>query len=752
MDTVQIRIRLRSTFLQVLPLADVADLHNVYLALEELQETVIPLTAAGEQLRLELLTRVTDLQRALREELTRAPAIVSDLKNLVHKLYSGHRKEQVDACQTRGTLAATLLSPLSLMPLEGRVEGRKVDDQDCQLSDVPLHGACTESVVTANMDDGGRKKEDGRRYNRQTNGQEGSTLTGSHINSGHVSKSVSKEGFGKEKEFARVTETQSLPFLSRQRYMESVGQMCSLLEALLGPKEEQDMVGFGVGEILGVKLSGGSSLKSDNVHGSHSVYYFTNRRQIGRTEERGEFYGMDFTEEISCGVTEVSCPDGKPQVKHESQFAGAMDMENFKESLRSQIEKDDKKSVILYVHGCFTDFGRAMGYGAQIARGLDFKGPMCVYSWPTVGRPSLRVGLGVIDLYRKDEENSQQSGPQLRDVLQMLSKEVGAKNIHIVAYSMGARTLLEALRLLGPEDLSPETGVTSHMYFMAPDATANFFSQVAREFKFPKAKVRREAVGGIEGEERVKTGVMGENGACFVDEDVIAEPRELMDFSEGCTMNGEGSASLKGETVFTVLEQLADLSSNIVGDTVSAIRTAGQVWREGRKQGWVEALKAVFGPDTAEEKMDVSDSRPNSHIHLYAAQNDVALVLSELLDRGTPQIRAGRRTKEFLLCNNTFDTIDASALKQGLLTSGHFYLFHKIVSADIRHLLDGRTDLPWWRQMAEWRHFQYFKLRHMKGGSVSLSSSVAQDAIAETQREVSLTPQVTTSPLFWASP
>ena len=62
---------------------------------------------------------------------------------------------------------------------------------------------------------------------------------------------------------------------------------------------------------------------------------------------------------------------------------------------------------------CFTDFSRGAGYAAFIKRGLAFNGPIVVYSWPTVGRPSPSMGLGVIKMYRKDEESSMRAGADL---------------------------------------------------------------------------------------------------------------------------------------------------------------------------------------------------------------------------------------------------------------------------------------------------------------------------------------------------
>ena len=232
---------------------------------------------------------------------------------------------------------------------------------------------------------------------------------------------------------------------------------------------------------------------------------------------------------------------------------------------------------------------------------------------------------------------------------------------------MGARTLLEALRLLGPHDLAPDTGLTSHIYFMAPDVTAQFFAQVAKDFKFPKPRLRvQPAVGPLAGPAQpwVAGGGLGHVRTLSPEEEAT-EPKEEMGFSDSAAM-GVGPAVLPpGETVFSVLDQMAD----IVGDTVSGIRTAGKVWWEGRKQGWGELLKSVFGNEEtpADGSAEEVQPRRNTHLHLYAARNDIALLLSELMDSGVPQIRAGRCTTEFLLCNSrgAFDTIDASELKSG---------------------------------------------------------------------------------------
>ncbi|CAI5531817.1 unnamed protein product [Closterium sp. Naga37s-1] len=301
--------------------------------------------------------------------------------------------------------------------------------------------------------------------------------------------------------------------VTSRRFAEAVSSLAKPRDVVLRPKEEQDMVGFGWREILGLKQksSGNDELAAE----THQVYYVTNRVCEREDEKMGKVYGKHMDSGLHVGVVDVDCPNGKPQVKAEGQLVTSMDSEAFKQRLREQVARDENKAVLVYVHGCFTDFSRGMGYGAFMQRGLDFNGPMVVYSWPTVGRPSVSVGLGVISLYRQDEitcmqaapdlrepsvsvglgviglyrqdeVTCMQAAPDLRDLLQMLSTEVGAKAVHVMAYSMGARTLLEALRLSSLFHAS--TGVTSHIYFMAPDV-ATFSSVIQKFSQVPRSPV-----------------------------------------------------------------------------------------------------------------------------------------------------------------------------------------------------------------------------------------------------------------------
>lgn len=324
----------------------------------------------------------------------------------------------------------------------------------------------------------------------------------------------------------------------------------------------------------------------------------------------------------------------------------------------------------------------------------------------------------------------------------MLATDVGAKNVHIIAYSMGARTLLEAMRQLDREDLGEDLGVKTHLYFMAPDASASVFSQVAKNFKFPSEKSPNSSQKPLKIEVEMPDNEKTDKIEQETEKEAEIEGGICRDHPfEGITGGNEGVLSRGsvgedwGVGFSAIVEQLADVSATWIEDAVLALRNSGKVWREGRAIGWGEFLHSVFeeGGNGVKTGVEIGENvkklggREGSFVHLYAAENDVALLLSELMDKGPPKLRAGRRTKEFLLCNDTFSTIDASALKTGLLTTGHFYLFHRIVRADMRHVLEGKEESPWWRKPEKWRRFHYWKLRESQPKSWENTPSMSED-------------------------
>ena len=100
--------------------------------------------------------------------------------------------------------------------------------------------------------------------------------------------------------------------------------------------------------------------------GAFQVFFATNREPLGASEEIGEDFGSGYVDRLQFGVAQIPCPGGRPLVQRELQWAGTLAEGDFKAELRESVRRDPQRAVLLYVHGCFSDFGRSMGYGAQI--------------------------------------------------------------------------------------------------------------------------------------------------------------------------------------------------------------------------------------------------------------------------------------------------------------------------------------------------------------------------------------------------
>ena len=114
-----------------------------------------------------------------------------------------------------------------------------------------------------------------------------------------------------------------------------------------------------------------------------------------------------------------------------------------KEELLAQVKarlgasKLFKDQAIVFVHGYNTSFDNALYRTAQIAYDLDFDGATFLYSWPSGG---------AVASYTYDRESAQASEPYLREFLEMVVKQTGAKQVSIIAHSMGNQPLMDVLR------------------------------------------------------------------------------------------------------------------------------------------------------------------------------------------------------------------------------------------------------------------------------------------------------------------
>ena len=114
------------------------------------------------------------------------------------------------------------------------------------------------------------------------------------------------------------------------------------------------------------------------------------------------------------------------------------------------------------MHGYNTSFDYALYRTAQIAYNLKFDGAAFLYSWPSGG---------AVASYTYDRESAQASEPYLRQFLDLVVKQTGAKSVSIIAHSMGNQPLLDVLKDMrsgGPQEV-----VINEVILAAPDVDAD---------------------------------------------------------------------------------------------------------------------------------------------------------------------------------------------------------------------------------------------------------------------------------------
>lgn len=143
--------------------------------------------------------------------------------------------------------------------------------------------------------------------------------------------------------------------------------------------------------------------------------------------------------------------------------------EQFVEQARERIlgGRAFKDQAIVFVHGYNTDFDYALYRSAQMAYDLKFDGATFLYSWPSAGD---------VTGYVYDRESSEQSEPYLREFLDMVMRDTGARSVSVIAHSMGNLPLLRVLQALGPT--MPADVRLNQIILAAPDVDRDVFSNL----------------------------------------------------------------------------------------------------------------------------------------------------------------------------------------------------------------------------------------------------------------------------------
>lgn len=168
--------------------------------------------------------------------------------------------------------------------------------------------------------------------------------------------------------------------------------------------------------------------------------------------ERPSYWRLEFSEDPSKHMMMQSL---KKQSK-----------EDFFKQMKERIAKNGK-STFLFVHGYNVSFADAAFRTAQITFDLRFSGEAVFYSWPSQASTTS---------YTVDEANIEWSTYNMKNFLKDYLTKTEAKNIYLVAHSMGNRGLTKALIELMNENPELKNKITE-IILAAPDIDADVFKR-----------------------------------------------------------------------------------------------------------------------------------------------------------------------------------------------------------------------------------------------------------------------------------
>lgn len=137
----------------------------------------------------------------------------------------------------------------------------------------------------------------------------------------------------------------------------------------------------------------------------------------------------------------------------------------FVDKLRERVQESEGQEAIVFIHGYNVTFEDAARRTAQLVYDLEFKGAPILYSWPSQG------SLGS---YLVDESNVEWTVSHLKQFLKLIAEQSNAKEINLIAHSMGNRALTRALEKLSYTD-AKDGPIFDQIMLTAPDIDVDIF-------------------------------------------------------------------------------------------------------------------------------------------------------------------------------------------------------------------------------------------------------------------------------------
>jgi esterase/lipase superfamily enzyme len=159
---------------------------------------------------------------------------------------------------------------------------------------------------------------------------------------------------------------------------------------------------------------------------------------------------------------------------------GPLGRNDFVTSLADSLAAAGERSVLVFVHGYNVSFEDAARRAAQISVDLKFAGRTLLYSWASAADTKK---------YTVDESTIEWSRDNFEGFLQLALGEIGAREVHIIAHSMGNRAVINTLERVASWQLPAGAAKLGQVIFAAPDIDRDRFVQLAAKFKGCAARV-----------------------------------------------------------------------------------------------------------------------------------------------------------------------------------------------------------------------------------------------------------------------
>jgi esterase/lipase superfamily enzyme len=220
------------------------------------------------------------------------------------------------------------------------------------------------------------------------------------------------------------------------------------------------------------------------------ILFATNRRAQPDPALKDPYAG-EYSKELSYGRARITIPQThRPgQIERPSwlgreskeshvvfECVESLDRAAFATRLGKQIQRVERKELLIFLHGYRVTFEEAARRVAQVATDIQFGGVVILFSWPSAG-----ALMG----YAADEDCAAKSAEPLINFLRELENGPWSE-VHLVAHSMGNRVMISGL------DSPGLTLPLHHIVLVAADVDVDRFEQ-----QFPRVRqlVRAERGG-----------------------------------------------------------------------------------------------------------------------------------------------------------------------------------------------------------------------------------------------------------------